>query len=119
MRWLYLACLLVSLAGMVAIDRRWRLFLFAAPRRAAATLACGVVFFLLADVAAILLGFYGRGQSPALSGIEIAPHLPIEEVVFVTFLCHLTMVLLGLTGLSGARGPGRGRHRDERGEVRR
>ncbi|WP_154795058.1 lycopene cyclase domain-containing protein [Occultella kanbiaonis] len=96
MRWLYLICLLVSLACMVLMDHRWRLFLFADARRGALTLLVGVLFFLLADVAAILLGFYGRGQSAALSGLEVLPHLPIEEIVFVTFLCYLTMVLCGL-----------------------
>ncbi|CAM3567296.1 lycopene cyclase domain-containing protein [Isoptericola cucumis] len=98
MRWLYLACLLLSSAGMVAMDRRWKLFLFARPRRGLVTLACGVAFFLLVDVAAIVLGFYGRGAGASLSGLEVLPHLPVEEVVFVTFLCYLTMVLFGLLG---------------------
>lgn len=120
MRWLYLACLLVAWAGTAAVDRRWRLFVFAAPRRATLTVACGVVLFLLADLAAIALGFYGRGGGAALSGIELLPHLPVEEVVFVTFLCHLTMVLLALAGRLGARRPGRaGRHAAAGAEVRR
>lgn len=96
MRWLYLACLLVSLSGMVLLDLRWRLLLFARPVRAVLTLTAGLVLFLLADLVAIAQGFYGRGQSPALSGIEIIPHLPVEEIVFIIFLCYLTMVLHGL-----------------------
>ncbi|WP_166848604.1 lycopene cyclase domain-containing protein [Isoptericola sp. BMS4] len=113
MRWLYLACLLVSVAGTAAVDRRWRLFAFATPRRAAVTVACGVVFFLLADLAAIALGFYGRGGGAALSGIEVLPHLPIEEVVFVTFLCYLTMVLWGVAERFGARRSARARREQE------
>lgn len=96
MTWLYLACLLVSLGGMVLLDLRWRLFLFARPGRGLVTLAAGALLFLLADLVSIALGFYGRGQSPALSGIEVSPHLPVEELVFIVFLCYLTMVLHGL-----------------------
>jgi hypothetical protein len=29
-------------------------------------------------------------------GVELAPHLPVEEVVFVTFLSYVTMLVLGL-----------------------
>jgi lycopene cyclase domain-containing protein len=94
--WLYLAALLVSLGCMVLLDRRFRLFLFADARRGALVLAVGVAFFLLWDLVAIGLGFYGRGQGESLSGIELLPHLPLEELVFITFLCYLTMVLYGL-----------------------
>jgi lycopene cyclase domain-containing protein len=94
--WLYLAALLVSLGCMVLLDRRFRLFLFADTRRGLLVLAVGVAFFLLWDLVAIGLGFYGRGQGKALSGVELAPHLPVEELVFITFLCYLTMVLYGL-----------------------
>lgn len=110
MRFLYLAVLLVSLGCMVLMDHRWRLFLFADARRAVSVLAAGIAFFLLVDVAAIVLGFYGRGQGESLSGIEVAPHLPVEELVFVTFLCHLTMVAYGLGGrLLDRRAPERRR----------
>ena len=96
MSWLYLLCLLVSLGCMVLLDRRFRLFLFADARRGALVLGVGVAFFLLWDLVAIGLGFYGRGQGEALSGVELLPHLPVEELVFITFLCYLTMVLYGL-----------------------
>ena len=43
MTWLYLACLLVSLSGMVLLDLRWRLFLFAWPVRGLLTLAAGAL----------------------------------------------------------------------------
>jgi len=96
MSWLYLACLLVPLGCMVLLDHRFRLFLFADARRGALVLGVGIAFFLLWDLVAIGLGFYGRGQGAALSGVELLPHLPVEELVFITFLCYLTMVLHGL-----------------------
>ncbi|MFH5823926.1 lycopene cyclase domain-containing protein [Georgenia sp. AZ-5] len=92
----YLGALVVSLACMVETDRRWRLFLWADARRGAAVLACGVAFFLAWDLVAIRLGMFERGGSPAMTGLEVLPHLPVEELVFVTFFCYLTMVLHAL-----------------------
>jgi lycopene cyclase domain-containing protein len=92
----YLAAELAALAGVVVIDARLRLFFWADARRAAVVLVIGVVFFLLWDLVAIGAGFYGRGAGGALLGIEVVPHLPLEELVFVTFLSYVTMVVLAL-----------------------
>ncbi|HUX70039.1 MAG TPA: lycopene cyclase domain-containing protein [Cellulomonadaceae bacterium] len=91
-RGLYLGALVVSLASMAVMDRRWRLFLWADAWRGAIVLVTGVVLFLSWDAAAIRLGFFERGHGQALVGVEIAPHLPLEELFFVTFLSYLTMV---------------------------
>lgn len=96
MSWLYLACIVGSTFCMGLVDRRWRLFLFRRPGRALATLAVGFVFFLVWDLVAIELGVYSRGESPAMTGIEVAAELPLEELFFIVFLCYLTMVLHGL-----------------------
>jgi lycopene cyclase domain-containing protein len=90
---LYLAAILGSTLCMGLVDRRWRLFLFARWRPALAVVACGVVFFLCWDVVAIGLGIYQRGDSPGMTGVEVADELPIEEIFFVVFLCYITMVL--------------------------
>jgi len=89
----YLVALLVSLAGVAAIDARHRLFAWAHPRRALAVLAVGVSLFLVWDAVAIAGGFYERGRGDTLLGIEVAPHLPVEELVFVTFFSYLAMVV--------------------------
>jgi lycopene cyclase domain-containing protein len=89
----YLVVLLVSLAGVMLLDARHRLFVWDRPRRALAVLAVGVALFLTWDVLAIGRGFYERGRSDALLGAELAPHLPVEELVFVTFFAYLTMVV--------------------------
>ncbi len=93
MRGWYLAALLVSLAGMALLDARHRLFVWRRPRRALVVLAVGVVLFLCWDVVAIAAGIFQRGRGGALLGVEVAPHLPVEELVFVTFFCYLTMVV--------------------------
>ena len=89
----YFAALLAALACMVLVDRRLRLVLWADARRGAVVVATGVAFFLLWDVVAIQAGFYARGDSPAMTGIMLAPELPLEELVFVLFLSYLTLVV--------------------------
>jgi lycopene cyclase domain-containing protein len=91
-RGLYLGALVVSITSMALLDRRWRLVLWADARRGAVVLLAGVALFLSWDAAAISLGFFQRGHGQALVGVELAPHLPVEELFFVTFLCYLTLV---------------------------
>ncbi len=105
----YLAALLVSIAGMLALDARYRLFLWRSPARAALTLAIGVALLLAADLTAIALGVFRVGDSPLLSGVMLAPHLPLEEPLFLVFLCLITMVVHELVQRVRAR-----RLRDER-----
>lgn len=90
---LYLAALLVSIAGMVVLDVRYRLFFRADPVRAGIVLVAGIAFFLAWDVAGIGLGIFFRGNPGLLTGVLIAPELPLEEVFFLTLLCYLTMNL--------------------------
>lgn len=91
MSWIYGAGLLVSLAGMVLLDRRFRLFFWKDPRRAGIVLVAGVVFFLLWDLAGIGLGVFFRGPSPLVTGLVIAPEVPVEEVLFLTLLSYTIM----------------------------
>lgn len=90
----YLAGLLAAIGCMVLIDVRWRLAFWRAPVAAAVTVAVGVAFFLAWDAAGILLGVFFRGSSSIVTGIELAPELPLEEPVFLAFLCYLTLVLV-------------------------
>ncbi|WP_448073872.1 lycopene cyclase domain-containing protein [Georgenia yuyongxinii] len=96
---LYLGALLLSLAGMVVLDRRYRLVLWADARRGAVVLATGTVFFLAWDVAAIAAGFYRRGDGAAMTGLMLARELPLEELFFIVFLGYLTLVLRGLVAV--------------------
>lgn len=98
---MYLAALLVSLGGMLLVDWRYRLFVFHRPVRAVAVVAVGTVFFLLWDIAGIALGIFlhgppgsAEGWAPYMTGIMLGPELPVEELVFLMFLCHITMVLV-------------------------
>jgi lycopene cyclase domain-containing protein len=88
---LYLGALLVSIAGMVVLDARFRLFFWRAPARAALVLGIGLLFFLAWDLAGITLGIFFRGNPGLLTGVLLAPELPLEELFFLTLLCYLTM----------------------------
>jgi lycopene cyclase domain-containing protein len=98
---LYGTTLVVAISCMALLDARFRLVLWRAEGRgrSALVLGAGVVLFLVWDVAAIALGFYHRGASEAMSGLMLAPELPVEELLFITFLSYLTLVLHGLVGL--------------------
>ena len=92
---LYLLALLISLTGMVLLDRRFRLFFWAAPRRAAIVLVVGIAFFVVWDLAGIGLGIFFRGETSFMTGLQVAPELPVEELFFLALLCYLTMNLYG------------------------
>lgn len=90
---LYLACLLGSAAGLALLDARFRLVLFRRPGLGALVIAIGLAFFLLWDLVGIAAGVFLRGDGPWQLGIELAPELPVEELVFLAFLSYLTLLL--------------------------
>jgi len=92
---LYLLALLISLAGMVVLDRRFTLFFWKDARRAGIVLAAGVVFFLVWDLFGVGLGIFFRGETDFMTGLLVAPEVPLEEVFFLTLLCYLTMNIYG------------------------
>lgn len=92
---LYLLALLVSLTGMVVLDRRFSLFFWRDARRAAIVLIAGVLFFLVWDLAGVGGGIFFRGETAFMTGLQVAPEIPVEEVFFLALLCYLTMNLYG------------------------
>jgi lycopene cyclase domain-containing protein len=102
---LYISALAVALAGMTVLDRRYRLFFWRDARRAAIVLVAGIVFFLAWDLSGIGLGIFFRGETPFMTGLVVAPELPVEELFFLALLCYLTMNVFG--ALSRRRSPRR------------
>ncbi len=93
----YLLILLGLLGCMALVDARWKLFIFARPVPAAAVLALGTAFFLFWDVSAIAAGIFLHRESALMTGIMLAPALPLEEAFFLLFLCYQTMILFTAT----------------------
>ncbi|GAA4837557.1 hypothetical protein GCM10023221_13600 [Luteimicrobium xylanilyticum] len=114
MKGAYLLALAFSLAGLGALDVRFRLVLARDLRRGLVTLAAGLVAFVLWDLAGIGLGIFRRGDGRWSTGVEIAPHLPVEEPVFLLLLCYVALELVegarrlldrAATRVARARGP--------------
>ncbi|AKK04972.1 lycopene cyclase domain [Corynebacterium mustelae] len=91
MAFAYLAFLLVSLMCMVLCDWRWTLAFFADAKAATALCLGLVVLFLIWDGLGIATGSFFRGGSDYMTGIILAPELPIEEPIFLFFLSYLTI----------------------------
>lgn len=88
----YLLAILLSAAGIVIIDARWRLAAFTAPLRTLVAVGIGVAFFLAWDAVGILTRAFVKGDSSLFVGVDLAPELPLEEPVFLAFLCYLGLV---------------------------
>ena len=88
----YLAGLLLSIAATALVDARWRLAFWRAPIASALAVGAGTVLLLGWDLVGIRFGVFHRGESPWATGALVAPDLPIEEPVFLLFLCYLSLV---------------------------
>jgi lycopene cyclase domain-containing protein len=90
----YLAGLLLATLGVGAIDARWRLALFREPLRAIGAVGATAAVLLIIDLAGIATGNFRLGASPWMTGLEVLPHLPIEELGFIVFLAYVSLVAL-------------------------
>ncbi len=89
----YLGALLVSIAGLGFLDFRYRIALFDRPRTTALTVTIAVACFLVWDAAGVGLGIFFIGDAPFLSGVLLAPEVPLEELFFLILLVYQTLVL--------------------------
>lgn len=97
MGFIYLLSLLAGIACMLLLDFRFRLYFWRDARSATIVTLVGVAVLLLWDLAGIRLGIFIRGEGQIATGVLLAPELPIEEPIFLTFLVLCTMVIY--TGL--------------------
>lgn len=96
----YLVVQIVSFAGIAVIDHRGRLAAFRAPAATGLAVTAAVALFLTWDVLGVRSGVFFRGQTDFMTGLLIAPEIPVEEVVFLAFLSYLALVCA--TGVSAA-----------------
>ncbi|WP_369415228.1 lycopene cyclase domain-containing protein [Corynebacterium lemuris] len=95
----YLAILLFLLVCMALCDWRWKLSFFLHPRRTAVLSVVVVAAFLAWDGLGIVTGTFFRGDTPYMTGVLLAPELPLEELFFLFFLTYLTINLTSGTRL--------------------
>jgi lycopene cyclase domain-containing protein len=95
MTFAYFGTLLFSLTGMVLLDRRFRLSFWRRPVVSAWSMATAVVFLLIWDLAGVANGIFFRGESSWMTGVLVAPEVPLEEVFFLALLSYLTLNIFG------------------------
>lgn len=90
----YLAILLVSLAGLYLLDRTHKLAFTVDPKRALLSMVPAFVVFIIWDIAGIALGIFFRGNNTLLTGVQLFPEFPVEELFFLALLCYSTLIAL-------------------------
>ena len=88
----YLAILIVSLLGLYLLDRTHKLAFTVDAKRCLFSLVPAYVLFLIWDIAGIATGIFFRGQNTLLTGIQVFPEFPIEELFFLALLCYSTLI---------------------------
>jgi lycopene cyclase domain-containing protein len=88
---LYLLALTFSLVGLLAFDIKFKLVFFRDWVAGAVSISVGVAFFLIWDLFGIASGIFFRGNTHGLTGLMLAPELPLEELLFLTLLCYTTL----------------------------
>ena len=89
----YLAFLLVGIAGMAIIDRRYTLAFWQDRRRTLITILLAVAVFVVWDLLGIALGIFFHGGSQLTLPFRLLPEFPIEELFFLTLLCYCALVI--------------------------
>ena len=92
----YLVILILSLVWLYLLDRTHKLAFTADPKRALLSMVPAFVVFLIWDIAGIALGIFFRGNNTLLTGIQIFPEFPLEEIFFLMLLCYSTLIALTL-----------------------
>jgi lycopene cyclase domain-containing protein len=90
----YLLILVLSLVGLYLLDRTHKLAFTASPKRAFWSMVPAFVVFVIWDIAGITLGIFFRGNNTLLTGIQLFPEFPVEEIFFLALLCYSTLIAL-------------------------
>lgn len=94
MTFAYLVLLLISIAGMVVLDWKFKLSFFRDMKVSVITLALGVAMFTAWDDMGIRFGIFFRGSSQWMTGLQLFPEYPIEEFFFLILLNYLCLNIL-------------------------
>lgn len=90
----YLVILLLSLLGLYLLDRTHKLAITVDPKRALLSMLPAFVLFIIWDLAGITLGIFFRGQNLLLTGVELLPEFPLEELFFLALLCYSSLIAI-------------------------
>jgi lycopene cyclase domain-containing protein len=99
----YLILLFAAGACLAVVDWKFRLCFWRSPGPASAVVAAGVGLFLAWDAVAIAAGVFLHGASPFMTGVLLAPELPLEEPVFLAFFSYSALLLFAAAELIASR----------------
>ena len=94
--YLYLSGLLFSIIGLGLLDWRFKIAFFRNKKAALLATTVPLILFLAWDGAGIALGIFFRGETSHLTGLVIAPELPLEELFFLFLLNYTTLTVLSV-----------------------
>ena len=89
----YLAILIFSLLGLYLLDHTHKLAFTVNFKRSLLSMVPAYVLFLIWDIAGIATGIFFRGQNTLLTGIQVFPEFPIEELFFLALLCYSSLIV--------------------------
>jgi lycopene cyclase domain-containing protein len=98
-RFAYLSSLVIVLACLGLIDRRWQLVFYTNLAAAWRTLLLGMVFFSAWDLIGIWQHIFFSGHSRFMSGIYIIKNFPIEEILFLAILNYAPLIVWEVLGM--------------------
>lgn len=89
----YIIALVLSLAGLVILDKKYKLAFFRDSKKTVALLFATVIFFIAWDVAGIFAGVFATNPQ-WVSGLYLfTPNLPLEEFLFLTLFGYQIILL--------------------------
>lgn len=94
----YLSGLLFSIIGLGLLDWRFRIAFTINKKAALVATLIPMIFFLIWDGTGIALGIFFRGDTSHLTGILVAPEMPIEEIFFLFLLNYSVLTLFSVLG---------------------
>ena len=103
MIFIYLLGLLIGIAGLALLDRRYHLAFWHDWRRTAKTMSVVMIIFIVWDLAGIILGIFLHGQSQYSLPFTLLPHFPLEELFFLFLLCYSALIIYRGVGLWRSR----------------
>lgn len=89
----YLTALVISLAGLLVVDGRFKLAFFYDWRRTLRVVVPTLGIFILWDGIGIASGIFRYGKSDYSLGLMLAPEFPVEEIVFLLLLIYSSLIL--------------------------
>lgn len=89
----YGVSLLTAIFCMGLIDYKHRYAIFFDWRRTLRVLAPSIAVFIVWDIAGIMAGIFSDGDGKYRSGLQLGPHFPVEEVLFLILLTYTSLIL--------------------------